>query len=154
MNKGNVILKGVAFFLAALVLASLVRVGFFCAYRGDSVSVGQFLPAFALGARVDAKWLALGLWPAWAAVLLFGLFGGSAAVWFRRAAVALAAVAAFAFFLLDFINYFFYGFYGTPISSIIFGFFQDDTLAVTRTVINEWPRRAPRCGSCGATTAK
>lgn len=75
-----------------------------------------------MGLRVDAKWLAILLLPAWICVLL--------SYWkafFWKLARILAFVGMFVTALLTVINFGFYGFYATPISPIIFGFLQDDT---------------------------
>ena len=139
MNKSGLIWKGCVFFAASLLLASLFRLCFFFYFRQDSVSFQQFLPALALGARADAKWLALLLWPAWIAIFLAAAPKPGLSRFFRRACAGFAAAAALAFFTLEFINFFFYGFYGTPISSLVFGFLQDDTVAVLKTVLKDWP---------------
>lgn len=41
--------------------------------------------------------------------------------------------------LLDTVNFGFFSFYKTPISPLVFGFFQDDTKAILQTLWQDWP---------------
>lgn len=127
--------RSAAFGIAALILLTIARIVFFFVYKNDDLSfVSDFMPAMVMGLRVDAKWLAIMLLPAWACVLL--------SYWkafFWRLARVLAGVGMFVVALLTVINFGFYGFYGTPISPIIFGFIQDDTKAIVVTILKDWP---------------
>lgn len=85
------------------------RLFFFLNFRSDGISFGDFWPALVMGARVDAKWLAILLLPAWvAAVLTMPWKKGRPAVrWLSGLALFLAVAAGL-------LNTGFYAFYGTP----------------------------------------
>ena len=121
--------RAAAFGIAALLLLTIARIVFFFAYKNDDLGfLSDFAPAMVMGLRVDAKWLAILLLPAWICVLL--------SYWkafFWKLARILAFVGMFVTALLTVINFGFDGFYATPISPIIFGFLQDDTKAVSYT---------------------
>ncbi len=126
--------KGLCFFGTALILLTLVRVVFFYWYRSPEITFDSFLPAFWMGFRVDAKWLSILLLPAWIAFL-------PAAKWpfCWRVAKGLAGCGLFAAVLLSLVNFGFFGFYATPINAVIFGFLQDDTKAIVKTIWSDWP---------------
>lgn len=109
--------RAAAFGIAALLLLTIARIVFFFAYKNDDLGfLSDFAPAMVMGLRVDAKWLAILLLPAWICVLL--------SYWkafFWKLARILAFVGMFVTALLTVINFGFYGFYATPISPIIFG---------------------------------
>lgn len=113
--------RAAAFGIAALLLLTIARIVFFFAYKNDDLGfLSDFAPAMVMGLRVDAKWLAILLLPAWICVLL--------SYWkafFWKLARILAFVGMFVTALLTVINFGFYGFYATPISPIIFGFLQE-----------------------------
>lgn len=128
------LLKPVLFFLGFLVVLTLIRVAYFLSFNAGAFTFEDLLPALTMGVRIDAKWLATLLVPAWLLWLVgarfamirpfalgFGLFGGGLMV------------------LLGLINIEFYRFYGTPISVIIFGLFQDDTKAVVTQILKDYP---------------
>lgn len=127
--------RAAAFGIAALLLLTIARIVFFFAYKNDDLGfLSDFAPAMVMGLRVDAKWLAILLLPAWICVLL--------SYWkafFWKLAHILAFVGMFVTALLTVINFGFYGFYATPISPIIFGFLQDDTKAIVITIMKDWP---------------
>lgn len=127
--------RSAAFGIAALILLMLARIVFFFYYRNDDLGFwSDFAPAMVMGVRVDAKWLALMLLPAWICVIL--------SYWkafFWRLACVLAGIGLFVAALLTVVNFGFYGFYGTPISPIVFGFLQDDTKAIIITIMEDWP---------------
>lgn len=127
--------RAAAFGIAALLLLTIARIVFFFAYKNDDLGfLSDFAPAMLMGLRVDAKWLAILLLPAWICVLL--------SYWkafFWKLARILAFVGMFVTALLTVINFGFYGFYATPISPIIFGFLQDDTKAIVITIMKDWP---------------
>lgn len=126
--------RAVLFFALALCALCAVRVAFFYAYRSTSLAFDAFWPALVMGIRVDAKWLALALVPAWLS-LLVSFWRAS----FWKVARICAALGYGAVLVLAVVNFGFYGFYGTPISPIIFGFFQDDTWAIVQTLWQDWP---------------
>lgn len=127
--------RSAAFGIAALILLMLARIVFFFYYRNDDLGFwSDFAPAMLMGLRVDAKWLALMLLPAWISVILSYWKGV-----FWRLACVLAGLGLFVAALLTVVNFGFYGFYGTPISPIIFGFLQDDTKAIIITIMEDWP---------------
>lgn len=125
---------GLAAYAAMLVLASLVRVGFFLSYRSDDIGWSDAAPAFKLGVGFDAKWLAIALVPAF----ILWLISLKRATFFKWAA-GLGVLGALAFFTLELVNFGFYGFYNTPISAQVFGLVQDDTWAIIVTVLKDWP---------------
>ena len=128
------LVKSLGFFLGSVVILSLFRVVFFLAFRSPDISVESFLPAFVMGLRIDAKWLATLFIPAWIALLC-------AYRWERcwTATIVLGVLAHFVAVTFALINFGFYTFYGTPISPVIFGFFQDDTKAIVLTLLEDWP---------------
>ena len=127
--------RSAAFGLAALALLTAARIVFFFVYRNDALGfLSDFSPALLMGLRADAKWLAILLLPAWICVLL--------SYWkdfFWRLARIFAGAGMFVAALLTLVNFGFYGFYGTPISPVVFGFFQDDTKAIVITLMKDWP---------------
>lgn len=126
-------LRTIVFFMVALLVFSAVRLFFFLYYRAEQSFFSEW-PALVLGARLDAKWFAILLLPAWITWLL-GLWRAA----FLSVARWLAVTALAVFILLGLINIGFYGFYVTPISSLIFGFLQDDTQAILITLWRNWP---------------
>lgn len=127
--------KAVVFFIASIIVLSLFRI-FFLYYfsAGLNITGANFLPALGVGIRVDAKWLSLALLPAF---LVF-LFSYWKPFLFKYAAV-LAGFGLFGMVLLDAVNFGFFSFYKTPISPLVFGFFQDDTKAILQTLWQDWP---------------
>lgn len=62
---------GILFFFAScLVLTSFRLFFFFLHFRSGGITFGDFWPALVMGTRVDAKWLAILLLPAWVAAVL------------------------------------------------------------------------------------
>lgn len=125
--------RAVLFFAASLVVFSALRLFFFAFYKADQMLAAEW-PALVLGLRLDARWFAILLSPAWL-LWLAGLWRPvffTIARWFAGAALAV-------FVLLDLINIGFYGFYTTPISAVIFGLAQDDTKAIIVTIWRDWP---------------
>ncbi len=126
-------LRAILFFATALLVFSGLRLFFFYFYKADQTLADEW-PALWLGLRLDARWFAILLVPSWLLWLL-GLWRS----FFRQAACCLAIVALAVFVLLNLVNFGFYGFYVTPISSLIFGFVQDDTKAIVTTLWRDWP---------------
>ncbi len=127
-------LKPIVFFSAFLVILSLIRIAFFMEFRTGDFGWKDFLPAFWMGVRIDAKWLATLILPAW-------IFWLMSAKWpkAKKWAEALGLIAGGLMVLLGFVNIEFFRFYGTTISAVIFGLFQDDTQAIIKTVLSDWP---------------
>ena len=109
-------LKPIVFFFAFLVILSLIRIAFFMEFRTGDFGWKDFLPAFWMGIRIDAKWLATLILPAW-------FFWLMSAKWpkAKKWAEALGLIAGGLMVLLGFVNIEFFRFYGTPISAVIFG---------------------------------
>lgn len=126
-------LKTIAFFVTALIVMMGIRLFFFYCYRTDQTLAEEW-PALVLGLRLDARWFAILLLPAWLVWLL-----GAWKLGFLRWAKILAVAALALFVLMDVINIGFYGFYTTPISAVIFGLAQDDTKAILVTLWRDWP---------------
>lgn len=128
-------LKAIIFFIFSLVVLSLFRVFFFFYFStGLNLSAPNFLPAVGIGIRVDAKWLSLALLPAF----LFFLCSYWKPFLFKYSTL-LAGIGLFSMVLLDAVNFGFFSFYKTPISPLVFGFFQDDTKAILQTLWQDWP---------------
>ncbi|MDD7441217.1 MAG: LTA synthase family protein [Sutterellaceae bacterium] len=125
--------RACVFFLVALLAFETVRLAFFFFYRNEQ-TLTQELPALLMGLRLDAKWFAIMLIPAWVLWGVSGIYGRV-----EKLPKLFAIVAVVLFALLDLINFGFYGFYSTPISSVIFGFIQDDTKAITTQILRDWP---------------
>ena len=93
--------RAAAFGIAALLLLTIARIVFFFAYKNDDLGfLSDFAPAMVMGLRVDAKWLAILLLPAWICVLL--------SYWkafFWKLARILAFVGMFVTALLTVINW-------------------------------------------------
>ena len=133
-------LKPLVFFLAFLVILSLIRIAFFAEFRTGDFGVKDFLPAFWMGVRIDAKWLATLILPAWICWLMSAKWPKA-----KKWAEAFGLIAGGLMVLLGFVNIEFFRFYGTPLSAVIFGLFQDDTQAIIKTVLTDWPI-LPYCG--------
>lgn len=84
--------------------------------------------ALLMGFRFDVKMGAI------ATLLLFPMLG-----WCWRLSAVLIRVWASVFALLAVINYYYFGFYKLPIDSVIFGLFDDDTVAVLSTIWQNFP---------------
>ena len=126
--------------VAMLVALTGLRIVFLIEYAPVS---GLVLPdvflGLARGLRFDAKWSAIALFPALAMLLLALLLPQR---WLRfslRTADALAIFGAALVFLVGLVNFGFFGFYGSPINSLVFGLFQDDTWAIIVSIVKDWP---------------
>lgn len=99
-------LKPLVFFLAFLVILSLIRIAFFVEFRTGDFGVRDFLPAFWMGVRIDAKWLATLILPAW-------IFWLMSAKWpkAKKWAEAFGLIAGGLMVLLGFVNIEFFRFY-------------------------------------------
>lgn len=92
-------LKPIVFFFAFLVILSLIRIAFFMEFRTGDFGWKDFLPAFWMGIRIDAKWLATLILPAW-------FFWLMSAKWpkAKKWAEALGLIAGGLMVLLGFVN--------------------------------------------------
>lgn len=134
INLKHQIKKIIVFFISSLLVLSIIRVALFLTYKTTEITFLEFLPAAWMGFRVDAKWLATLMIPAW---VLFCISIWKGSIW--RLSAWFGGMATVIAILLSIINFGFYDFYRTPISPIIFGLFQDDTVAILRTLLNDWP---------------
>ncbi len=120
----------------------LSRVAFILAYA-DFKELGQIgtdiIKAFAIGLRFDIKVLTLGLSPLILISFVSLITGsnkfGAIQKFFRIYGFIILSI----YVLLIIIDYYFYSFYGTRISIIIFGFVEDDTAAVLKTIWSDFP---------------
>lgn len=126
--------RAALFFFLSIVALSVVRLVFFGTYRPETLAWTDAIPGLVTGLRVDLKWLAIALLPAWVLLIV-----GIRVAALRRAA-AVAGVAGYAVTaLLDVVNFGYYGFYATPVNAVVFGLFQDDTKAIFATLLEDWP---------------
>ena len=126
--------KALVFYLATLAILSLIRFVFFTVYKTPDINTADFLPAAWMGLRVDAKWFSTLVAPAWIFLCL--------SLWrpvFWKLAVGFGCFASAVTTIMAVVNFGFFDFYRTPISPIIFGLFQDDTAAVVKTLLVDWP---------------
>ncbi len=124
---------GLVAFAVTLVILSGIRFAFYTLFNTNT-PFSEAWPAFTMGARMDLKWLSVSVWPA----VVLGLAGLKFTA-LKRWAGGLLGVAIFFNIAIDIINIGFYQFYGTPISALIFGFVQDDTQAIIKTIWKDWP---------------
>lgn len=135
-------LYGIALFVMALFLLSLSRLIRVMSYRSDElvVPLSDWAHAFWMGARFDAKWLSILFLPAFVTCLI-SLFlspriRAILAKYFLKPWLLLVLTVALS---LEVINHFYFGFYQSPINSLIFGIFEDDTAAVLLTIWHDFP---------------
>lgn len=126
--------KAFVFFAISLIVLTVVRVSFFWTFKTPEITFTDFLPAAWMGLRVDAKWLSTLILPAW---ILFCFSLWKTIFW--KLSVYMAAFAMAISVIVAVINFGFFDFYRTPINSIVFGLFQDDTKAILYTLIKDWP---------------
>ena len=124
--------QGVVFVAVILVLLTLARVVFLTYFGSPALS--DALLALWTGFRVDLKWSAILLLPAWLICLLTYPWPR-----LKRALILLVGLTSLLLMSLEVINLGFFAFYRTPISSIIFGLWQDDTKAILATLWSDWP---------------
>ncbi len=122
-------------FLLCLLILSIVRFAFIQHYGQDLLSTDIF-SALQRGFLFDAKWTALALLPG---LLLLILSLIPRCKMLQSIAKVITIVNGCVIFLLALVNFAFFGFYGTPINSLIFGFLEDDTVAVIVTIWKDWP---------------
>ena len=128
--------KALIFFGCALILLSLFRLAFVILFSNGitGISTEEYAKAFFVGSRLDAKWLATSLAPAF---LLFLLSAWKP--FFYKYSVFVAFLGLLVVVTLDAVNIGFYDFYKTPINPLVFGLFQDDTKAIFQTIWADWP---------------
>lgn len=124
-----------AAFLFCLLALSLVRITFIRHYGQDLLSTDIF-SALQRGLLFDAKWTAVALLPG-LLLLILSLIPRCKKL--LSIAKVVTIVSGCIIFLLALVNFAFFGFYGTPINSLIFGFLEDDTVAVIVTIWKDWP---------------
>ncbi|MCG9054251.1 LTA synthase family protein [Laribacter hongkongensis] len=132
---------GMVFAMAWLVLEG-IRLVLVLSYLppASSASWYEWGQAFWTGGRFDAKWLAIWLLPAWLALVLATWLPKVPAGWVDRFVIRCwVPVGIAALLLLGLVNYFYFGFYQSPINAIVFGLFEDDTVAVLQTVWHDYP---------------
>ena len=118
-----------------LLALSIVRCTFSHHYGNDLVP-GDILSALQRGLLFDSKWTAVALFPA-LLLLILSLLPRCQKL--QSIAKVVTIVSVCVIFLLALVNFAFFGFYGTPINSLIFGFLEDDTVAVIVTIWKDWP---------------
>lgn len=97
------------------------------------------LRAFGIGVRFDLKVLTIGLLPLVLLSFLTLLFGNKGFKVIRKTFQIYGFIILSLFALLMIIDYYFFSFYNSRISVIFFGFFEDDTLAVLKTIWTDFP---------------
>ena len=122
-------------FALCLLALSVVRCTFIHHYGNDLLPADIF-SALQRGFLFDAKWTAIALLPA-LFLLILSLLPRCKKL--HSIAQVVTIVSGCGIFLLALINFAFFGFYGTPINSLIFGFLEDDTVAVIVTIWKDWP---------------
>ena len=122
------------FFTVALLVLQGWRYGLFAFYKPAELPSSVWVDELEIGLRMDAKYLAIAIAPAW--LLLF-----VSRIWspFWKVAKVWLAVTIVFLVVLDAINFGFYGFYGVTINSTVFGFWYDDTEAIVKTIWADWP---------------
>ena len=130
------------YFLAACFVFFLFRLSFLVRFGDFSDILNSYkwdlLKAFGMGARFDAKVLALLLSPLFALCLIALPFSrvSSALAFFFLPWLVLQSVLLY---LLLFIDQFYYGYFQNHIDIRIFGFIEDDTQALIKTFWQEYP---------------
>ena len=122
-------------FVFCLLALSTVRFAFIQHYGNDLLSSDIF-SALQRGFLFDAKWISVALLPA-LLLLILSLLPRCQKL--QSFAKGVTIVCGCVIFLLALVNFAFFGFYGTPINSLIFGFLEDDTVAVIVTIWKDWP---------------
>lgn len=121
----------------AVVVGGAARLGLWVAYAGDARPLQHLWPALGQGVRYD---LATSASVAWLILLL-----GIPLLLLRRRALAvrfaewLLVFTLAVFVLAAACEHFYYAFYKTRFDPVVFGLFEDDTLAILRTVWDEYP---------------
>ncbi len=139
MIKRNVLFV-LAVFAVSLVALSGLRGLFLVSYAPEEGLVfSDVLLGLMRGVRFDAKWSAIVLLPSLAMLLAGLIFPLAKRAILYRISEILAIVGAASLFLLGLVNYGFFGFYGSPINSLVFGLFQDDTWAIVVSIVKDWP---------------
>lgn len=135
-------LQGAGIFLLALLAATLIRTCLVVTYHPVNavIPVSHWVSAFWMGMRFDAKWLATFLFLPWLCLVIATFLPSKTASQLIHYPVRFLLFLGVAlFFVLDIINYFYYGFYQSPINSLIFGLFEDDTGAILKTIWQDYP---------------
>ncbi len=128
-RQGSILLVGL------LLILSLARL-FFIAWFGHlaDYALSDLAATLWMGFRVDLKWSLIALLPAWILWVV-----GYGVRFVRDFARVMCVLGVAVMCVLAVVNIGFFAFYRTPISSIIFGLWQDDTRAILVTVWSDWP---------------
>ena len=122
-------------FIATVMTLGLLRF-LFIQHYGSNLPNNEIFASMLRGLQFDAKWTALFLFPA---LLVYLVSFSPRCAKFISVAKTLTIFGASALFLLGLVNFAFFGFYGTPINSLVFGFLEDDTVAIVVTIWKDWP---------------
>jgi phosphoglycerol transferase MdoB-like AlkP superfamily enzyme len=133
-NAGTYFFLPLVFFAAALAVLTCLRFLLIANISASGLTFTDFLPALPLGAKVDARWLAVFLLPAW--IVWSVPFARKSARFF---AALFAGFAMFALTVLTILNIGFFQFNGEPISPMLFGLFQEDSKEIFAGLWRDWP---------------
>ncbi|MGE0078909.1 MAG: LTA synthase family protein [Bacteroidales bacterium] len=132
----------VGFIAFGILLFFLSRIAYLLTYA-NFAELSNFkvdvLRAFGIGIRFDIKVLTIGLLPLVLLSFLTLLFGNKGFKIIRKTFHIYGFIILSIFALLMIIDYYFFSFYNSRISVIFFGFFEDDTLAVLKTIWTDFP---------------
>ena len=130
------------FFLLGILLFFFSRLAYLFSYA-DFKELSNFkvdiIRAFGIGFRFDSKVLTIGMLPLVLVSLATLALGNKGFSYIRKAFHIYGFILLCLYSFLMIIDYYFYSFYNTRISIIFFGFFEDDTLAVLKTIWTDFP---------------
>lgn len=146
MNNYKYFVKSTAwivrFILFGILLFLISRLAYLFTY-GDFKELSNFkidlVRAFWVGIRFDVKVLTFAFLPVMLIPIATIFLGSKLFKTFKQIIKTYGIIVICVFALLMVIDYYFYSFYNTRISIIIFGFFEDDTLAVIKTLWTDFP---------------
>lgn len=136
------LVQGIAIFLLTLLALSIIRSCQIANYYPENVVIPSsiWFKAYWMGLRFDAKWLAILFIPGWISLIIATFTPEKISVWLMRYPMRWFTFAGvFTALVLALVNYFYIGFYQSPINSLIFGLFEDDTSAILKTVWHDYP---------------
>jgi len=132
----------IGFILFGIFLFFVSRLAFLLSY-GDFKELSNLkidlIRAFWVGIRFDVKVLTFAFLPVMLIPIATIFLGSRLLNTFKQIIKIYGIIVICVFALLMVIDYYFYSFYNTRISIIIFGFFEDDTLAVIKTLWTDFP---------------
>ncbi len=130
------------FIMFGILLFFISRLAYLFTY-GDFKELSNFkidlVRAFWVGIRFDVKVLTFAFLPVMLIPIATIFLGNKLFKTFKQIIKIYGIIVICIFALLMVIDYYFYSFYNTRISIIIFGFFEDDTLAVIKTLWTDFP---------------